>query len=495
MAQAKASLLVLRSLTGKLKVIGGANTVAITSGAGDDTITSNSAATKITAGAGKDSVTVNAAVAATNTIDLGDGDDTLTLTAAPVAGATLSGGAGTDTIGVAYADYNTISGYSVANLAKITGFETLSITGAALANNNTVDLSKLAGLTSAQILGVAAAGAATISNVGANSSVVIKGDIDTNSGSLTVTLKDATGSSDVLNLTLNDLFTENNDATATVEMTNAFVVTAAGVETLNVTSTGTASTEFLGATGNLADGVQNTLTLTDDALVTMNVSGDQGFVFASAASQVKLATVDASANTGGADIDVSMAATDGTASALTVKGSATAANTLVGSGNADTIVGGSKIDHITGGAKGDTLTGNGGNDMFMFATGDSAIGTGTFDTITDFVGNTWGNGTAGAAGTEADLSVASKVTGDVLSFTVGGTAIAANGIKVFVATSAADATTFLANTASADNTQASAALNSTDGKLYVDMTGDGVTDFYIALTGVSSLTAAAFEIL
>ena len=33
-----------------------------------------------------------------------------------------------------------------------------------------------------------------------------------------------------------------------------------------------------------------------------------------------------------------------------------------------------------------------------------------------------------------------------------------------------------------------------DGKLYVDMTGDGVTDFYIALTGVTTLDAAAFDI-
>lgn len=474
-----------------------ATTFSATTGAGKDTLTVDGANVKtISTGAGDDKVTtaVNALVA-TASIDLGAGNDTLTLHAAPAAaGVTLAGGDGTDTLATTYAAYNTISGYGATDLAKITGFETLSITTAALANTNNVDLSKLAGLTSAQILGVAAAGAATISGVGANSSVVIKGDINTDSGALTVTLKDATGSADVLNLTLNDLYTENNDTTATVEATNAFVVAAAGVETLNVTSTGTASTKFLGATGNKADGVLNTLTLTDDALVTLNVSGDQGFKFASAATQVKLATVDASANTAGANIDVSAAKTDGTAAAITVKGSATAANTLVGSGNADTVVGGSAADTITGGKGGDTLTGNGGNDKFVFAAGDSAIGTGTFDTITDFVANTWGNGTGGAAGTEADLSDATKVTGDVLSFTVAGTASAAKGIKVFVASSAADATTFLANTASADNTQSSAALDSTTNKLYVDVSGDGVTDFYISLTGVTTLTAAAFDI-
>lgn len=474
-----------------------ATTFSATTGAGKDSLTVDGAVVKtISTGAGDDKVTTaTAALVATASIDLGAGNDTLTLHAAPAAaGVTLTGGEGTDTLATTYAAYNSISGYGATDLAKITGFETLSITTAALANTNNVDLSKLAGLTSAQILGVATGGAATISGVGANSSVVIKGDINTNGGALTITLKDATGSSDVLNLTLNDLYTENNDATATVEATNAFVVAASGVETLNVTSTGTASTPFLGATGNKADGVLNTLTLTDDALVTLNASGDQGIKFASAAAQVKLATVDASANTAGANIDVSLAKTDGTAAAITVKGSATAANTLKGSGNADTIVGGSKTDLITGGAKGDTLTGNGGNDKFVFAAGDSAIGTGTFDTITDFVANTWGNGTAGAADTEADLTDATKVTGDVLSFTVAGTAAAAKGIKVFVASSAADATTFLANTASADNTQSSAALDSTTNKLYVDVSGDGVTDFYIALTGVTTLTAAAFDI-
>lgn len=476
-----------------------ATTFSATTGAGKDTLTVDGDNVKtISTGAGDDKVTTaTAALVATASINLGAGNDTLTLHAAPAAaGATLTGGEGTDTLATIYAAYNTIAAYGATDLAKITGFETLSITTAALANTNNVDLSKLAGLTSAQILGVATGGAATISGVGANASVVINGDINTDTGTLTVTLKDATGSSDVLNLTLNDLYTENNDATATVEATNAFGVTASGVETLNVTSTGTASTKFLGATGNKADGVLNTLTLTDDALVTLNASGDQGIKFASAAAQVKLATVDASANTAGANIDVSLAKTDGTAAAITVKGSATAANTLKGSGNADTIVGGSKTDLITGGAKGDTLTGNGGNDKFVFAAGDSAIGTGTFDTITDFVANTWGNGTSGAAGTEADLADATKVTGDVLSFTaVGATVAQANGFKVFVASSAADATTFLANGASADNTSAYAALDSTTNKLYVDVSGDGVTDFYISLTGVTSITAAAFELL
>jgi hypothetical protein len=39
-----------------------------------------------------------------------------------------------------------------------------------------------------------------------------------------------------------------------------------------------------------------------------------------------------------------------------------------------------------------------------------------------------------------------------------------------------------------------AALDSTNNNLYVDNTGDGVADFFIHLTGVTTITAAAFDI-
>ncbi|UMR31011.1 DUF4214 domain-containing protein [Massilia sp. MB5] len=310
-----------------------------------------------------------------------------------------------------------------------------------------------------------------------------------NGGTLAIA-QAADTAADVINLKLNVNYTESNDSTATVTTVTS-LVTAASIETINVTSTGKASADFDSTVvGNVADGLKNVLTLTDDALVTLKVSGDQAFSFTSAASMTKLATIDASALTAGATINAS-AGVAGSA-AVTIKGSATAANTLTGAATADTIIGGSKADVITGGAGGDTLTGGGGNDTFKFAAGDSSIGTGTFDIITDFAGNTYGNGTSGAAGTGA--GAAAKLTGDVLAFTHTNTALAANGFKVFVATTAADATTFLANTASASNQQASAALDSTTNKLYVDVSGDGVADFYVQLTGVTTITAAAFTL-
>ena len=465
-----------------------------TTGAGKDTITAVGANVKnISTGAGDDTVSiVTSALTATSVVDLGAGNDTLTLSAAPTAGATLTGGEGTDTLAVAAADYATTAGYSAANLAKITGFEVLSLTDAGGATGTT-DLSKIAGLTSFQAKGVAAGGA-TVSNVGADAAVILKGDLATNTGALTVSLKDATGSSDVLNLTLNADYTEDNNAGPATIAAVTETVTASGVETLNVTSTGTASTPFLGATGTVADGVNNTLALTNDDLVTLNVDGDQAFTFTSTAGMTKLATIDASANTAGATISVAAAATDGTASALTITGSATAANSLTGSGNADIIVGGAGNDIITGGAKGDTLTGNGGNDTFVFVAGDSSIGTGAFDTITDFSANTFGSGTDGAA---ADGNTAgadtTKWTGDVLRFNADANGAAA-GVKADVLGSAADATTFLSNNAgSAEGLVA--ALDSSTGNLYVDNTNDGVADFFIQLQGVTTIDEAAFVLV
>ena len=307
-------------------------------------------------------------------------------------------------------------------------------------------------------------------------------------GTLNVALKTDT-SADVLNLKLNVGYTENNDATSTITA-QTHTVGASNIETLNVESTGTASTKFLAAAGTKADGLNNTLTLTDDALVTLNVKGDQAFSFTSAGTQTKLATIDASALTAGATINGSAALA--TSAALTIKGSATAANTLTGGAAADTISGGSGNDVITGGAKGDTLTGNGGNDKFVFAAGDSVIGTGSFDNLTDFVANTLGNGANGAAdktgAITAGLTDATKLNGDVLSIAKFGDG--SGGVKVDVLTTAADALTYLQNQKAANTVVA--ALDSTGQNLYIDNTGDGVADLYIHLTGVSTINAAAF---
>jgi len=464
-----------------------ATTFTATTGAGVDTLTIDGAnVATVNTGAGNDVVNVATALVATGTIVLGAGDDTINFAAAPVTGATVTGGAGKDTLGLSSADYITVSGFVADNLAKITGFEILSVTDAAIADATTVDLSKIAGLTGFQSAGVAAGKAASVIGVGAASDIILKGDLATNNGALTVTLKDATAATDVLNLTIDTKIAQDNDAN--VEATNATVTTTiAGVETINVKSTGTLSADV--TAGAKTDFASNTLALTDTALVNLNVTGDQAFSFTSAAGSKALASIDASANTAGATISVAAAAAD--ASVITIKGSLTAANTIVGSGNVDTITGGAKADTITGGVGADLLNGGAGNDTFVYATAaDSTLV--KMDIITGFSANTFGNGTAGAAGTAAGGD-ATKWTGDVLDFT----AIAGmTKVVVGVYTNSSDAQVFLQNVgADAVVTDAiGAALDSTTGRLYLDLDSNGTADSVIQLTGVTTLTAAAFVV-
>jgi hypothetical protein len=465
----------------------------VTTGAGVDTITlvGATADMAVNTGAGNDTVTtVTTGVAATGTVNLGAGDDTLVMSVVAAGGATLTAGDGTDTLAAAVADYNTVSGYTAAQLAKITGFEVLSITGAALADASTVDLSSIAGLTSLKTLGVATTKAATVTNVGANASVTVAGATGTNDGTLTVTLKDATGTADVLNLIVNTDVVDNNDGTAD-STAGDLNVAAAAVETINVNSTFTRTTA-----GTSKDFATNTVVIADTALVNLKVTGDAATVFAANVGMTKLVSIDASAATGTQSIDASLIVGGG--KDLTIKGAAAAANTIVGADLNDTITGGSKGDTITGGIGGDTLKGNGGNDIFVYtAAAQSTIAAGNADTISDFVANTYGQGTNGAATSAGATMTLGSRTGDVLTIT--NNAANLNTVTVGVYTNAADATTFLATQSATEGAAGSqtvhAALNSTTGDLYIDIDGNGTTDLYIHLTGVTTLTAAAFVIV
>lgn len=467
-----------------------ASSLVVTTGAGADTLTvTGGNLTTLTSGAGNDKVTLSSAAAATSSVDLGVGDDSLTLGAVPTGGATLNGGDGTDTLAATATTYGAVTALTTAQLAKITNFEVLKITDA-LADAATFDVSIISGIGSF----VAAAGVtgdntknATVTNLAAGSSVTLAGDLGATAyttaataaaGKLSVAFKTDT-SADTLNLVLNANYIENNNSTSTVALVTE-TVDASKIENLVVTSTGTgvigtsvadsATSAFLGATGNKADSVTNTLALTDTALVKLTVGGDQAFKFSTAETMTKLATIDASSNTAGVTIDASLSAAS--SSALSITGTA-------------------KADTITSGLGGDTLTGNGGNDTFIFGASSSPIGSGTFDTITDFKANTVGNGTNGAADSTGAVSTATKVNGDILEFVEAGAGT--GGVKVGVLNSAADASTYLATNKDANTVVV--ALDATNSNLYVDNTGDGVSDFYIHLTGVTTLDAAAFHLI
>ena len=282
---------------------------------GGVTATVSAAALTVTGGTGVDVITYAAAPAATAVVNLGAGNDTLILGAAPAAGVTLNGGDGTDTLALAAANYATVAAFTAPNLAKITGFEVLSITDAGgLADASTVDLSKLAGITGVSFNGVAKDKSATVSNIGANVTVTLQGDLVTNNGAAVLTLKDATGSADVLNLVLNETGALAAGSTTAVGTT---AITAAGVETLNVNTTVTSTTA--GVTDAKAT---YALTVADTALTTVKITGNQALTYTTDAAATKLATVDASAAT--AAVNINLAAVANTSAAVKVTGTALA---------------------------------------------------------------------------------------------------------------------------------------------------------------------------
>lgn len=463
-----------------LSAVAALTAVDATAAAGGVTITpALGVNTAFTGGAGKDTVTVGAT---TKAIITGAGDDTVVASVAVGTGGSVNAGEGNDTLAVAAANLAAVAG----GAAKFTNFETLKITDALTAGST--DVSAFAGVVNFVAGdGVGTGLTATAAGLGANANVTLTGDLVTNNGTLVVVSKTDT-TSDVVNVTLAHSYLDNNDTAADAIAVTASV-TATNVETLNVTSTSVNTLTADTVAGYKADVVTNTLVLDDVQLVNLNISGDKALVYTTVGTETKLASIDASANTAGVTIDATAAVTGSVA--LSIKGSATAANTLTGGGTVDTIVGGSKVDVIHGGANGDTLTGGAGNDQFTYSAGDSQIGTGKFDTITDFTANTYGAGTDGALSKDGATTDATKLTGDTLVFTKAGDG--SGGVVVDVLTSAADATTFLANNKGTNTVVA--AFDSTNDNLYIDNTGDGVADFYIHLNGVNTLNSAAFTLV
>jgi S-layer protein len=263
-------------------------------------------------------------------------------------------------------DYDKISGFDAADLAKITGFEVLEIIDTL--ENDSIDVSKIPGITSFVAGdGVLRGNKATITGVTSGSSVTLAGDKG-NDGELVVEVKDAaTGEADVLNLKLNKEIAD--DADTNVDLNPVPVtVTAADVETVNVEATGVrgAATEI--------DLNNYTLTLNNDELVTLNISGDAVLTFVAASTMEDLATINASANTAGVNITIDSALTQ----TVTITGAAAddtidlSANDVVNAGAGDDYITLANLAQVTGGA---------GEDTFVMTASASQV---SYATILDF---------------------------------------------------------------------------------------------------------------
>lgn len=316
-----------------------------------------------------------------------------------------------------------------------------------------------------------------------------------NDGATIINVKDAaTTAADTLNIKLNGAADLNNKGVLTVNSVEKFVIT---------TTDSTAATDPT---------VASKLKLSADAATSITLSGNHGVDF-SGSTLAKLTSLDASGVTakgaagavtfvtsstdlsvtlkGGAGNDVlSGASTTDNTKVVTIDGGA-GDDTITGGAGKDVLSGGEGADFITGGLGADTLSGGAGNDTFNYTSiADSTLV--NRDVISDFVANTFGNGAAGAAGTGA--GAVGNRTGDVIQFDVAGAQVGA-GMKVSVQANAADAQTFIQNTSAGGGNFVGAALDSSTGYLYLDVDSNGTIDSVIQLTGVTTITAAAFVLI
>lgn len=335
---------------------------------------------------------------------------------------------------------------------------------------------------------------------------------DTVAGKVTVSLKDSTSTADVLNIKLN----------GTSNIVNTGSVVVAGVETINIEATdrsadtptlanpSAASTIRLDAaaatkivvTGN--HGVDFTgSTLTN--VVELDATGVVSVGNAASSNAAQIATTGAvkftsvvtnkavTVKTGnGADTIDLASVTDATKGASVSTGEG--GDTITGTAGNDTIDAGAGRDVVYATAGADTITLGAGNDVYGLANASFSV-LSKMDTITDFSANTKGQGTTvalvskGATGTTADL------TGDTINVT-GLFAGGVDGIKVLVVSNAADAQTFIQNTANVttgvEANFTGFALDSSSNQLYLDFNQDGAVDSVIKLTGVTTITEAAF---
>jgi S-layer protein len=248
-------------------------------------------------------------------------------------------------------DYDKISGFDAADLAKITGFEVLEITNG-LADGDSFDVSKIAGITSFVSSGGVSLSddeSVIVSGLISGSSVTLSGEQSyADSGELVLQVKDAaTGTADVLNLNLG-----TEGATVRVE--------AAGVETVNVN-----------ASGETADTVSTiTLDLINNDLVTLNISGNDKLDFSAADTMTKLTTINASANTAGVDITIHADLTQ----SVTITGTAAddtidlSANDVVNAGAGDDTITLANLAQVTGGAGEDTFVMTASANQVSYAT-------------------------------------------------------------------------------------------------------------------------------
>lgn len=286
-----------------------------TNSSGTDTIAVGATTKAITTGAGNDSVTLSSAtLGAGGSINAGDGSDTLTTTAAIAATASATAALGTT--------------FSTA----VSGFEKLVLTGG---GTNTVNVAFLGNYTD-----ISSAGDTLLTLGGVTSGSTLRLTATGTAQTVSSTTALSTGTADSLNLVLTGTTTAADVAFSTTGLT------ATDVETINITSNYTSSMTAANKAAAITGGFANGMIVLGNQVKTIVVGGEAGLNLTAASTA--LTSLDASANTVGplGEFSWTSGATTG---AVNVKGLASGINTIVLS--AATVAG-----TYTGSADGDTVT-------------------------------------------------------------------------------------------------------------------------------------------
>lgn len=344
--------------------------VTIIGGSGNDTIdvSANAADNEISvnAGAGDDTVTIGAALANASTTSAGD---------------VLVGGAGTDTL-VSDVDFVDSAAVTTA-LTGVSGFETLNLLGT-MGGSDTVNVADISAdikrlnISSVTNTAFTANFAAGDSTVGVNITAAMTAG--------TTTTFDAAGTGTADSLTITNMLTSGQMASATSDLT----VTDFETVTINSGAYTTAAAQLF----NVVNVGANTLKLTGSNAITTTATN--GIITAK--------VIDASALTGAFTMGAAAA------SGVTTITGGSGADTLLGDASS-TINGGAGNDTITGGTGNDILNGDDGNDTINTNTGDDTVNGGAGnDTIVFGANLTFDDTVNGGDGTDTLSITAGSVT-------------------------------------------------------------------------------------
>ena len=336
-------------VTATSKTAGSVVNASVTTNAGDDKVTVNVTGdgnTTIDTGAGDDTVAITGRGTSVLTVNLGDGADTFTSGVAIAATDTIDAGAGSDTLLLSLVGAVNVGAFKNFDVYDVKGM-TANLDLDILNTNNTVT----------EIVGSGAlGGAVTLQNVGAGVNFRATKDMalanvltltQKTAGALTVTL-DADQATDVAG---DDVAQASVAAAGATSISAVFDAAYAGVAGAGTAGGETAATDNVStialatqaaASISVVSGganAKNVLNVTEgagtDALTTVTVTGAQALTL-SVTGASKLATIDASAATGGltaalADLkDVGTIKLGSGTDVITAKGGAAGSNAAAG---------------------------------------------------------------------------------------------------------------------------------------------------------------------